>query len=58
MTRITLSLDDEVARQLSDSARKAGMSEAEFVRLAIVRLLQSQHGPAVPRFARHLGPLS
>ena len=57
MTKIAISLDDEVARELAELAREAQLSEERLVREAVERLVQAQHGAAIPRFARRLGPL-
>ena len=58
MTKIAISLDDEVARELAELARKAQLSEEALAREAVEQLVQSHHAPAVPRYARRLGPLS
>jgi predicted transcriptional regulator len=58
MTKIAVSLDDDVVRELAELAREAHLSEEALVREAIDRLVQSHHAPAIPRFARHLGPLA
>ena len=57
MTKIAISLDDEVARRLAELAREAQLSEEGLVRDAVEHLVQAQHDPAIPRFARRLGPL-
>jgi predicted transcriptional regulator len=57
MTKIAISLEDEVARELAQLAREAQLSEEALVREAIERLVQSHHAPAIPPFARRLGPL-
>ena len=58
MTKIAISLDDEVARELAELAREAQLSEERLVREAVERLVQAHHGAAIPRFARRLGPLA
>jgi predicted transcriptional regulator len=57
MTTIAISLDDRVVRELAQLAREAQLSEEALVREAIERLVQSRHAPAIPPFARRLGPL-
>ena len=57
MTKIAISLDDEVVRVLAQLARDAQISEEALVREAIERLVQTRHAPAIPPFARRLGPL-
>jgi predicted transcriptional regulator len=58
MTKIAILLDDDVVHGLAQLAREAQLSEEALVRETIERLVRSQHPPAVPRFARRLGPLS
>ncbi len=57
MTRIAISLEDDVVRELAELAKEAQMSEEALAREAIERLLQARHAPAIPPFARRLGPL-
>jgi predicted transcriptional regulator len=57
MTKIAISLEDEVVRELAQLAREEQLSEDALVREAVERLVQSRHAPAVPRFARRVGPL-
>lgn len=57
MTKIAISLEDEVVRELAELAREAQLSEEALVREAIERLVKSRHAPAIPPFARRLGPL-
>ena len=57
MTKIAISLDDQVVRELAQLAREAQLSEAALVRQAIEQLVQARHAPAIPPFARRLGPL-
>ena len=57
MTKLAISLDDDLARELAELAREAQLSEEELAREAVENLLQAHHGPAIPRFARRLGPL-
>ncbi len=57
MTKLAISLDDDVARELAELAREAHLSEEALAREAVENMLQAHHGPAVPRFARRLGPL-
>jgi predicted transcriptional regulator len=56
MTKIAISLDDDVVRELAELARDAQLSEEALVREAIERLVKSRHAPAIPLFARRLGP--
>ncbi len=58
MTKLAISLDDEVARELAELAREARLSEEALAREAVENLLQAHHGPAIPRYARRLGPLA
>lgn len=58
MTSIAISLDDDVARELAELARKAQLSEEALAREAVEQLVQSHHAPATPRYARRLGPLA
>lgn len=57
MTKIVISLDDDGVRKLAQLAREAQLSEEALVRETIERLVQSHAAPAIPRFARRLGPL-
>ena len=57
MTRITIALTDDQGRELAQLAEEAQLSEEALVREAIERLVQFHQGPAIPRFARRLGPL-
>jgi len=57
MTRIAISLEDEQVRGLAHMAHEAGMTEEELLREAVEQLLLSWRSPAIPRFARRLGPL-
>jgi predicted transcriptional regulator len=58
MAKVAISLDDEAVRELALLAREARTSKEALVRQAIERLvLQSHHAPAIPRYARRLGPL-
>ncbi len=58
MTRIAISLEDEQVRGLAHMAHEAGMTEEELLREAVEQLLLSWRSPAIPRFARRLGPLA
>jgi len=58
MTRIAITLDDEEVRGLARMAQEAGMTEEELLREAVDQLLLSWRSPAIPRFARRLGPLA
>ena len=58
MATIAISLDDEAVRELAFLAREARTSEEALVRQAIDQLVQSHHGPEIPRYARRLGPLA
>jgi hypothetical protein len=58
MTRIAISLDDEEVRGLAHMAHEAGLTEEELLREAVDQLLLSRRTPAIPRFARRLGPLA
>ena len=58
MTRIAISLDDEEVRGLARMAHEAGLTEEELLRKAVDQLLLSWRTPAIPRFARRLGPLA
>jgi predicted transcriptional regulator len=57
MTKIAISLEDDVVRELARLAKEAQMSEEALAREAIERLVQSHRAPAIPPFARRLGPL-
>jgi predicted transcriptional regulator len=57
MTKIAISLDDDVVRELAQLARETQTSEEALAGVAIERLVQSHRAPAVPPFARRLGPL-
>jgi len=56
--RIAISLEEEQLRGLARMAHEAGLSEEELLREAVDQLLLSWRTPAIPRFARRLGPLA
>ncbi len=56
MTRIAIALNDDLGRELAQLAQEEQLSEEALVREAVERLVQSHYGPAIPRFARRLGP--
>ena len=56
--RIAISLEEEQLRGLARMAHEAGLSEEELLREAIQGLLVPRRTPAIPRFARRLGPLA
>lgn len=58
MADITITLSGRLMLELAQAAREAGTTEAELVQRAIKSLVQAQRGPAIPRFARRLGPLA
>ena len=58
MIKVAISLEDEELRELARIARDAEMTEEELLRGAIQGLLVPRHTPAIPRFARRLGPLA
>jgi hypothetical protein len=58
MTRIALSITDEEAGRLAQLAREARTTEEELLRQAVQNLVQDRRRPAIPRFARRVGPLA
>jgi len=58
MIKVAISLEDGELRELARIARDAGMTEEELLREAVEQLLLSWRSPAIPRFARRLGPLA
>jgi ribbon-helix-helix CopG family protein len=56
--RIAISLEEEQIRGLARMAHEAGMTEEELLREAVDQLLLSWRTPAIPRFARRLGPFA
>jgi hypothetical protein len=58
MTSITITLDDDLAVELADVARREGVTMEDLVREGLERLRHSRLGPGVPQFARRLGPLT
>jgi hypothetical protein len=55
---ITISLSDGVKLELAQIARESHVTEDELVERAIRQLVQVHRGPAIPRFARRLGPIA
>lgn len=55
---ITISLRDGLRLELAQMARESNLTEDELVEWAIRYLVQVQRGPAIPRFARRLGPIA
>jgi hypothetical protein len=55
---ITISLSDGVKLELAQIARDSHVTEDELVERAIRHVLQVHRGPAIPRFARRLGPIA
>ena len=55
---VTVSLSDDLRRELAQLAREAQTTEDELVLKAVKSLVQAHRAPAVPRFARRLGPLA
>jgi hypothetical protein len=55
---ITISLSDGVKLELAQIARESHVTEDEVVERAIRQLVQVHRGPAIPRFARRLGPIA
>jgi hypothetical protein len=59
VSEITISLDEDLTAELAQVAHHEGTTEADLIREGIERLLQSRLTvPAIPRFARRLGPLA
>lgn len=55
---ITISLSDDSKVELAQMARESHLTEDELVERAIRHLVQAHRGPAIPRFARRLGPIA
>jgi hypothetical protein len=55
---ITIALSDGVKLELAQIARESHVTEDELVERAVRHLLQAHRGPAIPRFARRLGPIA
>jgi hypothetical protein len=53
---ITITLSAPIRRELARIARDAHQTEDEIVEKAIKYVVQAQRHPAIPRFARRLGP--
>ena len=55
---LRIALSEPLRIELARMARDAQKSEDEIVENGIRSLLQAQRHPAIPRFARRLGPLT
>jgi len=55
---VTITLTPPVRVELARLARDRHASEGELIRHAIEGLLLSERRPAIPRYARRLGPIA
>jgi hypothetical protein len=55
---ITIALPKPLRLELGQIARQAKTTEGELIQQAVESLVQAQRGPAIPRFARRLGPIA
>jgi hypothetical protein len=55
---ITIALPARLRLELGQLARQAKTTEGELIQQAVESLVQAQRGPAIPRFARRLGPIA
>jgi hypothetical protein len=58
MPRIAILLDDAQSSELARMAQQSHLTEEELLRHVVDQLLRANHAPAVPRYARRLGPLT
>jgi len=55
---ITIALPEPLRLELGQMARQAKTSEGELIQQAVESLVQAKRWPAIPRFARRLGPIA
>jgi hypothetical protein len=55
---ISIALPEPLRLELGQLARQAKTTEGELIQQAVEYLVQAQRGPAIPRFARRLGPIA
>jgi hypothetical protein len=55
---ITIVVPERLQLALAVAAREANTTEEELVQWAIAGMVQAHQGPAIPRFARRIGPIA
>ena len=55
---ITIVVPERLQLALAVAAREANTTAEELVQRAIAGVVQAHQGPAIPRFARRIGPIA
>ena len=55
---ITIVVPERMQVALAEVAQEARTTEEELVQRAIAAVVQAHQGPAIPRFARRMGPIA